>query len=126
MHKLGQTFILLTTKSKTMKSKLLVLGGLFLFLTAFTVKPNFKRKANKPVDLFQIGYFTVNGQEYDAYGSSPSGGSVYKLYITDNNGNDVSLANSWTGTYTSAHYINISFKPVSTSSSLTFSGYCSY
>jgi len=102
-----------------MKSKLFVLAGLFLFLTAFTIKPNLKNGHKEPVD-FQIGYFTVNGQEYDAYGPSSAGGSVSKLYKTDNNGNDVSLVSSWTGTYTSAHYINISFL------GSTFSGYCWY
>ena len=103
-----------------MKSKLFVLAGLFLFLTAFTVKPNLTVDVKKPVDLFQIVYFTVNGQEYDAYGPSPAGGTVSKLYKTDNNGNDVSLVSNVTGTYTSAHYINISF------SGGTFSGYCWY
>ena len=42
-----------------MKSKLFVLAGLFLFLTAFTVKPNLTVDVKKPVDLFQIGYFTA-------------------------------------------------------------------
>jgi hypothetical protein len=108
-----------------MKSKLFVLAGLFLFLTAFTVKPDLTRDVKKPVD-FQIGYFSVNGQEYDAYGPSSTGGSVSKLYKTDNNGNDVSLVYSWTGTYTSAHEIDISFRLTSGGALLHFAGYCWY
>lgn len=106
-----------------MKSKLLVLCGLFLFLTAFTVKQHLTGNVKKPVD-FQIGYFSVNGQEYDAYGPSSSGGSVSKVYKTDNNGNDVSLVSSWSGTYTSGHVIDVTFRLTPGGTPLHFSGTC--
>lgn len=106
-----------------MKSKLLVLCGLFLFLTAFTVKQHLTGNVKKPVD-FQIGYFSVNGQEYDAYGPSSSGGNVSKVYKTDNNGNDVSLVSSWSGTYTSGHVIDVTFRLTPGGTPLHFSGTC--
>ncbi|MES2063949.1 MAG: hypothetical protein V4456_18645 [Bacteroidota bacterium] len=109
---------------KIMKSRLFALAALFLFLTAFTTKPTLEKHA-KPVD-FQIGYFTVSGQEYDAYGPSSAGGNVSKLYKTDNNGNDVSLVSSWTGTYTSAHVINVNFRATSGGALLHFAGTCSF
>ncbi|WP_090467984.1 hypothetical protein [Mucilaginibacter sp. OK268] len=109
-----------------MKSRLLVLSALFLFLTSFTNKNDLTRDYKRKPDLFQIGYFTVNGQEYDAYGSAPGGGSVYKLYKTDNNQNDVSLVYSWTGTYTSAHLIDVNFRLTSGGALLHFAGSCWY
>ena len=106
-----------------MKNRLILLAGVFILLTAFTTGEAANKNAKKANYPFQIGYFSVGGQTYDAYGDG--GGHVDAVFTTDSNFNDVALVYSWSGTYTS-HQINVSFKLTSGGTPLSFAGLCWY
>ena len=105
-----------------MKNKLLLLAGLFLIISVSSFKADLSKDRKKTTYPYQIGYFSVNGQQYDAYGDG--GGHVAAVFATDGNFNDVALVNSWSGTYTTAHQINVTFKLTAGGTPLAFAGYC--
>ncbi len=70
-----------------MKTKFILLVAVFIILSAFTTRVSVKKPVRSKPYPFQIGYFSLSGQEYDAYGDG--GGHVDAIYKTDNNENDV-------------------------------------
>lgn len=107
-----------------MKIKLLFAAGLlFVLSSAFTTNVHYPVN-RRTADVFDVGIFTTGGQTYDAWGDGA--GHISSVYIVNADGSDGAKTYSSSGTYTAAHFANITFKVTSTGSTQSFSGYCAF